>query len=72
MIHIQTQHFYERHTGEEHEVTIMFGGINPVSRGRYHVKVDGAFYSAHNSKLHAFDRIVGIIARNNWSPIRPI
>lgn len=72
MIHIQTQHFYERHTGEEHEVTIMFGGINPVSNGRYQVRVDGEFYSDHRSKLHAFDEVVDIIKINNWSPIRPI
>lgn len=72
MIHIQTQKFFERHTGDEHEVTIMFGGINPVCRGYYEVRVDGEFYSNHDSKLQAFDEVVDIIKINNWTPVRPI
>ena len=71
MIHIQTQSFYEKHTGDKHEVTIMFGHISPVSRGRYEVQVDGGFYSDHDSKRQAFDEIVDIIKVNNWTPLKP-
>ena len=72
MIHIQTQRFYERHTGDAHEVTITFGGISPVSRGYYKVSVDGEFYSNHDSKRQAYDEVVDIIKTNRWSPICPI
>ena len=71
MIHVQTQNFYERHTGDKHEVTVLFGWISPVSHGHYQVRVDGEFYSDHDSKLHAFDEVVDIIKTNNWSPVKP-
>lgn len=72
MIHIQTQKFYERYTGEEHEVTILFGHISPVCRGRYEVRLDGEFYTDHDSKAQAFDEIVDILKTTNWSPLKPI
>lgn len=72
MVHIQTQNFYERHTGDRHEVTVVFGHTSPVCRGRYDVRVDGEFYSDHDSKAQAFDEIVDIIKANNWSPISPL
>lgn len=72
MIHIQTQSFYERHTGEKHEISVLFGNISPVSRGRYEVRVDGKFYSDHDSKLKAFDEVVDIINAEKWSAVCPI
>ena len=49
----------------------MFGHISPMSRGRYDVRVDGDFYSDHDSKAQAFDEIVDIIKTYNWTPIKP-
>ena len=72
MINIQTQTFYERHTGEKHEVTIDFGWINPVSNGHYEVRVDDEFYATAEHKAQAFDEVVDIIRTNNWTPICPI
>ena len=72
MIHIQTQSFYERYTGDRHEVSIMFGHISPASRGRYEVRVDGEFYSDHDSKLRAFDEVADIVKAENWSAVCPI
>ena len=69
MIHIQTQNFYERHTGTKHEVTISFGGINPVSRGYYRVTVDGEFHSIADDKGKAFNDVVDIIKQNDWTSI---
>lgn len=71
MIHIQTQSFWEKHTGERHEVTIMFGHINLLSSGKYDVRVDGEFYSDHDSRAQALEEISGIVKLNNWSPIKP-
>lgn len=72
MIHIQTQLFYEKYTGAEHEVTINFGWISAASKGHYEVRVDGEFYSNHDSKRQAFDEVVDIIKYNNWTPLKPI
>ena len=72
MIHIQTQKFFERYTGDEHNVVIMFGGINSAGRRYYQVIVDDEFYSNHDSKAQAFDEVVDIIKANGWTSIRPI
>ena len=72
MTHVQTQHFYERHTGDKHDVTILFGWNSAARRGHYTVKVDGEFYSDHESKLSAFYEVVDIIKANNWTSINPI
>lgn len=72
MKHIKTQKFYERFTGAEHEVTILFGGINPISSGHYQVRVDGEFYSNHYSMRQVDDEVLDIIKYNNWTPLKPI
>lgn len=72
MIHVQTQRLYERHTGDAHEVTVLFGGINPASPGNYRVVVDGEFHSIHRSKLQAFDEIVEIIKVRDWTSINRV
>lgn len=72
MIHIQTQSLFERQTGKQHEVSIMFGGINPVSRGHYEVLIDGNFHSRHYRKREAFSEIVNIIKCNHWTPVNRI
>lgn len=72
MINIRTQNFYEKYTGEKHEVAINFRWFNSVSNGRYEVRVDGEFYSTAEHQAQAFDEVVDIIKINNWSPIIPI
>lgn len=72
MVHVQTQTFFERHTGARHEVSINFGGINPASNGRYEVRVDDQFYSTADHKAAAFEEVVDIIKHNNWTPVKPI
>lgn len=69
MIHIQTQDFYERHTGDRHEITVMFEYTN---RKRYEVRVDGEFYSDHDSKAEVFEELIDIIKTNNWAAICPV
>ena len=69
MIHIQTQKFYEKQTGNAHEVTILFGGISPVSNGMYEVDIDGEWDSYHKRKHGAFNRITYLIKENDWSPV---
>lgn len=72
MVHIQTQRFYERNTGDSHEITITFGHISPACGGKYEVTVDGKFYSDHGTKTKAYDEIVDLIRAQNWTPIRPL
>lgn len=65
---IHRQFFYEKYTGQEHEVLI----VMPYLRRCYEVRVDNEFYSDHDSKIQAFDEVVDIIKANNWSPLMPI
>ena len=66
MITISTQRFYEKHTGDPHEVTVKF------RCRRYEIHVDGLFYSIHDKKADVYDEIVDIIKIYNWTPINPI
>ena len=66
---IHSQNFYERHTGDRHEVQITF---ECNGRKVYEVRVDGEFYSTAESKVQAFDEVVDIIRYFNWSPLKPI
>ena len=72
MVHISTQIFFERHSGEKHTISITFWGISPVSRGYYRVDVDNEFYSTHDMKADAYDEVVDIIKCNNWTSINPL
>ncbi|MBQ6679510.1 MAG: hypothetical protein IJM76_05750 [Lachnospiraceae bacterium] len=72
MVHVQTQRFYEKYTGAPHEVTVTFGHVSIVSHGWYDVRVDGEFWSNHDSKAQAFEEVVDIIKTNGWSPICPV
>lgn len=72
MIHIQTQSLYERQTGKPHEVTIMFGQINPVSRGHYEVLIDGNLHSMHDRKREAFKEVINLMSLNRWTPINRV
>ena len=69
MIHIHNQTFYSMDTGNSHEVSITFGGINPLCRGHYDITVDGKLHSQHDSKLSAFNEVVNILKANNWKGI---
>lgn len=72
MVLVHTQKFYEKYTGEKHEIAVTFGWISPVSRGTYRVTVDDEFYSNHDSRGQAFDEVADIIKVNNWTSICPI
>ena len=72
MILVQAQTFYEKATGRKHEVSIIFGGINPISNGCYEVLIDGQKHSATKSKGRAFDEVVNIIKATRWVPVNPI
>ena len=63
---IQAQEFYERSTGDPHEIVIWFMWIG---RKCYEVRVDDEFYASAESRAHAWDRVVDVIRSNNWSPV---
>ena len=69
---VAVQNYFERFTGDKHEISITFGHISPVSNGHYEVRVDGDFYSSHDSRHHAYDEIEDIVKINNWSPLKPV
>lgn len=69
MILVHSQKFFERYTGEEHDISITFEYIGYKS---YKVTVDGDFYSNHDSQGQAFDEVEDILKYTNWSPLRPI
>lgn len=66
-IFIQKQMFFERHTGDGHEVVIYF-----AARRVYEVYVDGVFYATAEHLLAAHNEIIDVIMQNNWAPIRPV
>ena len=68
MISIHTQRFYERFTGTPHDITVTF---DYPGRKVYEVRLDGEFYSNHESKREAFDEIVDILRAGNLSAVRP-
>ena len=69
MKNIHHQMFYEKSTGNQHEVAINFGWINPMSNGEYKIFVDGEVKGSAKSKVKAFDKLVELIKENDWSGI---
>ena len=69
-IYVYSQKFYERHTGQPHEIMITFDYRNKTRC--YDVRVDDEFYATAECKAMAYDEVVDIIRTNNWSPLRPI
>lgn len=70
MLLIRSQRFYERETGAPHDVEVFFGGISPVSNGRYEIKVDGELHAATSGWQAAVDGILtDIIRERGWSPV---
>ena len=67
MILILTQRFYERFTGEAHEVAVLFR-----EHSIYEVRVDGEFYATAENKVQAFDEVADIARLNNWTAICPM
>lgn len=66
-IFIQKYIFFERHTGDSHEVIIYFS-----ARRVYEVYVDGEFYATAEHLLAAHQKIMDVIQNNDWAPIRPV
>ena len=67
MLFVQAQKFYERFTGQRHEVAVWFH-----NRRVYEIRVDGEFYATAENKAQVFDEVVDIISLNNWTSINPI
>lgn len=70
-VHVQTQNFYDRQTGDKHEVSIFFVYDNVVSRKSHDVTVDGKKYASAEFKGQAFDEVVNILKETGWSPVNP-
>ena len=70
-VHVQTQNFYDRQTGDKHTVSIFFVYDNVVSRKRHDVVVDGKKYASAESKGRAFDEVVNVLKGTGWSPVKP-
>lgn len=62
-----TQIFYNKKTGERHEVSI---GYKWNGYGEYEVNVDGNSYAKAKFKTLAFDIVGNVIRDNDWSPIK--
>lgn len=67
---VHRQNFYDRHTGKEHMVMVLFDCVG--SKKRYDVIVDDNRLSSVGTKYQAFDKIVDVIRFHNWSPVCPI
>ena len=65
MLLVQAQNFYERGTGEKHEVTVLF-----ADRRVYEVRIDDEFYATAESRGQAFDEVVDLIKAHNLTSIR--
>ena len=74
MLNVMTQNFYEKFTGEKHEVVInLVGYINPLgSEHHYEVRVDDEFYSTAESRAEAYEEVEDIVKTNNWSFTKPM
>lgn len=66
-MNVYRQSFYEKITGERHEITTNF-----VSRRVYEVRVDGDFYATAESRCQAFDEVSDILKTTGWSPLCPV
>lgn len=59
------QDFYERTTGDRHQVEIMFSF--PGER-RYTLTIDGDEIGAYPTEWRALDRVAEILRETGWSP----
>lgn len=62
---IERYHMYEPASGWKHTVEIVAGN------GGYYLKVDGEFYSTHESRNEAMEEMMDVINSSGWTGLKP-